>query len=290
MEWMKDMLNHSFVLGANDTYLGTMKYFENLIDEHRLAHGNKEARSRLKEFVPSVGRFITPLPLCQAFTLYDNKYSISKRRFVSPTFNEIRHILNLSQIMAIGPNLQLITFDGDQTLYTDGGNFEDNEELAIGIMSLLCHGVKVAVVTAAGYGLDGTKYARRLRGLLDRFVAEKLSREQVENFFVFGGECNYLLQCTLQPVDGKIRGESDGGAVEAVILPVPVEAWQAAALQGPKPTQWPAEEISVLLDVAERSMRDTVRELNLRAKVSVFVLMSLYLLIIVGRDLSLMSR
>ena len=208
MEWMKDMLNHSFVLDSKDSYVGTMKYFEALVEEHRAAYKNKDLRSRLKEYVPSVGRFITPLPLSQAFTLYDSKYSISKRRFVSPTFNEIRHILNLSQIMAIGPNLQLITFDGDQTLYTDGGNFEDNEELALGIMSLMCHGVKVAVVTAAGYGLDGSKYSRRLQGLLDRFVLEKLTQEQVENFFVMGGECNYLLQCTLQTVskDDKVEG------------------------------------------------------------------------------------
>lgn len=261
MEWMKDMLNHSFVLDAKDSYIGTMRYFEKLIDEHRSCHGT-ELKSRLLEFVPSVGRFHTPLPMSAAFTLYDLKYSISKRRFVAPTFNEIRHILNLSQVMAIGPKLQLITFDGDQTLYTDGGNFEDNEDLAVGIISLMCHGIKVAVVTAAGYGLDGTKYAKRLRGLLDRFVLEGLTKEQVENFFVFGGECNYLLQCTLQARD--VNGTSD---MEAVILPVPTEAWQAASLMGPKPTEWPAEDIKVLLDVAETSMRDTVQELRLRAKV-----------------------
>lgn len=40
------------------------------------------------------------------------------------------------------------------------------------IMSLLCVQVRVAVVTAAGYGLDGNKYAKRLRGLLDRFIQE----------------------------------------------------------------------------------------------------------------------
>ena len=260
IEFMKDMLNHSFVLDAKDTYIGTMKYFEVLVDEHRSAFLNKENRSRLKEYVPSVGRFHTHLPISQAFTLYDLKYSISKRRFISPTFNEIRHILNLSQIMAIGTNLQLITFDGDQTLYSDGGNFEDSEDLAVGIMSLLCNGVKVAVVTAAGYGLDGSKYTRRLRGLLDRFVHEKLTREQVENFYVFGGECNYLLRCTLQQ-------STEGTELEPVILPVPMEDWQAPELQGPKPTEWPAEQIRELLDVAERSMRDTVRELNLRAKV-----------------------
>ena len=53
-----------------------------------------------------------------------------------------------------------------------------------------------------------------------------------------------------------------------VILPVPVECWQAPELMGPKPTQWPAEEIREILDVAEQSMRETVRDLNLRAKVT----------------------
>ncbi len=292
MEWMKDMLNHSFVLDASESYAGTMRYFETLIEEHRLRK-DTGVRSRLKEFVPSVGTFHTPLPMCEAFQLYDTKYSISKRRFIAPTFNEIRHILNLSQVMAIGPKLQLITFDGDQTLYTDGGNFEENEELALAIISLMCHGVKVAVVTAAGYGLDGSKYSKRLRGLLDRFVIENLTKEQIENFFVFGGECNYLLQCTLQTtlvstegspsVGFDLDGESpakDGNnkketkeVREAVIVPVPVEAWQAADSQGPKPAFWPQDEITTILDVAEKSMRETMEDLQLRVKVRPVALM-----------------
>ena len=279
MEWMKDMLNHSFVLDAKESYVGTMRYFETLIEEHRQLRGTG-IRSRLKEFVPTVGTFHTPLPMSEAFDIYDSKYSISKRRFISPTFNEIRHILNLSQVMAIGQKLQLITFDGDQTLYTDGGNFDDNEELALAIMSLMCHGVKVAVVTAAGYGLDGSKYAKRLRGLLDRFVHEGLTKEQVENFYVFGGECNYLLQCTLQSTnvvspqvgytldgDSPLKPASEHTQVEAVIVPVPTELWQGPEVVGPKPSFWPHDEIKTILDVAEKSMRDTVEELHLRVKV-----------------------
>lgn len=50
--------------------------------------------------------------------------------------------------------MKLISFDGDQTLYSDGGNFEDNDELALAIILLLKHGVKVALITAAGYGYD----------------------------------------------------------------------------------------------------------------------------------------
>ena len=35
MDWMRDMLRHSFVLGNNyDSYVTTMKYMEELIKEH----------------------------------------------------------------------------------------------------------------------------------------------------------------------------------------------------------------------------------------------------------------
>lgn len=105
-----------------------MMYFEELIIEYL----ELQDKSRLKQFVPSISKIHTMLPLSLAFQYYDAKYSISKRRFISPSFNELRHILNLSQVMAIGKNLKLITFDGDQTLYSDGGNFEHDEDLAVG--------------------------------------------------------------------------------------------------------------------------------------------------------------
>jgi hypothetical protein len=39
--------------------------------------------------------------------------------------------------MAIKKDLKLITFDGDQTLYQDGGNFAPTHELAGAIIDLL---------------------------------------------------------------------------------------------------------------------------------------------------------
>ena len=66
----------------------------------------------------------------RAFEIYDDKYAVSQRRHLPPTFNEIRHILNLAQVIALADSLSMISFDGDQTLYSDGGNFDDNEELA----------------------------------------------------------------------------------------------------------------------------------------------------------------
>lgn len=257
IEWMKGMLYHSFVLDSTESYVGTMAYFEELVEEYRKSPEN----SRLRQFVPTVGKMHTPLFITRAFDWYDTKYCITKRRFVAPTFNEIRHILNLSQVMAIGPNLRMITFDGDQTLYSDGQNFQANDELASGILSLMINGVKVIVVTAAGYGLNGSMYMRRLQGLLDCMENEKLTKEQVENFFVMGGECNYFLQCTIGSFDGPDAPQ------KPILVPVPVETWQADELDGPKPHYWPQDKVQRLMDLAEESMKDSVKELRLRAKI-----------------------
>lgn len=278
IEWMKEMLHHSFALDAKESYFGTMTFFEQLIEEHR----TKPEKSRLLQLVPTVGIFHTSLPMLRAFRIYDTKYSITQRRHIAPTFNEIRHILNLAQIIAIGESLKLITFDGDQTLYNDGGNFDAaNDELALAIIRLLCHGVKVAVVTAAGYGWVGEKYEMRLKGLLTRFIEEKMTKENVENFFVFGGESNYLFQCTLVEEDSApstlnrsnsghstppvppteasdaagststsssieataTASESTSKTLRARLLPVPIAAWQSEDLQGPKPYFWPETEV-----------------------------------------------
>ena len=117
IEWMKSMLMHSFVLDALDTTgADTFSHFEVLIDEHRkltdqylLNHGGDVIASsqtafvpsRLKQLVPQVGTFYTRLPLRKAFEAYNQKYGITKRRHICISFNEIRHILNLAQIIAM---------------------------------------------------------------------------------------------------------------------------------------------------------------------------------------------
>ena len=63
-----------------------------------------------------MGVFFTPLKLKDAFSIYNKKYRITSRKFVYPTFNEIRHIINLAQVLAL-ERVGLMTFDGDQTLY-----------------------------------------------------------------------------------------------------------------------------------------------------------------------------
>ena len=82
--------------------------------------------SKLQLLVPGIGPFFTRLPLEAAFKYQDSKRYISSRRFVSPSFNDVRLILNSAQIMAVTTygTLKLATFDGDVTLYDDGQSLE----------------------------------------------------------------------------------------------------------------------------------------------------------------------
>jgi IMP-specific 5'-nucleotidase len=91
---MKEMLMHSFVLDClESTGADTFEHFETLIEEHRTLEAEGSDRpSRLKQLVPTVGTFKTPLPLRQAFTLYNEKHHLTKRKHVSR--------LELSMILA----------------------------------------------------------------------------------------------------------------------------------------------------------------------------------------------
>lgn len=89
---------------------------------------------------------------------------------------------------------KLITFDGDQTLYSDGANFESNPRLATYLYRFLKEGVNIAVVTAAGYEYNVDKYEFRLSGLLAHFKHKGLTPEECDRFYLFGGECNFLMK------------------------------------------------------------------------------------------------
>jgi IMP and pyridine-specific 5'-nucleotidase len=80
--------------------------------------------------VPTAGPFFTRLPLEAAFKYQDRKRYISSRRYVAPSFNDVRLVLNSAQIMAVtGGTLQLATFDGDVTLYDDGQSLEPSSPI-----------------------------------------------------------------------------------------------------------------------------------------------------------------
>jgi IMP and pyridine-specific 5'-nucleotidase len=123
-EFFREMLNHSFVLDAMaESAATTWSHFEQLIDEHI---ANKKT-SRLSEIVPTLGDFFTRLPLRQAWDEYDAKYRVSSRRKVNVSFNEIRHVANLAQIIAFGGV-------GDRKLLSGGtgGAANHDESSAVG--------------------------------------------------------------------------------------------------------------------------------------------------------------
>ncbi|KAF9919188.1 IMP 5'-nucleotidase [Lobosporangium transversale] len=237
-------------------YLEIMKSVEAMIEEHRrkVRKGVPE-HSRLHRIVPSVASFFTPLPLEAAFLNANAKHSIAARRFVPPSFNDIRRILNTAQVMAIAPTLKLITFDGDMTLYDDGTCFTETSSLIPLLITLIRAGLNVAIVTAAGYPGDASKYEERLGGLLRSFRNHKLSEKQLERFYVLGGECNYLFRC----------GWKKGGATEEGVVGLTYivpEMYQPADMLA-----WKSEDIQELLDVAEENLRRCVSNMNLKTTV-----------------------
>lgn len=160
--------------------------------------------SRLRKLVPSIGQFFTRLPLTEAFLIEDAKRSISKRRLVSPSFNDVRKILNTAQILSLALTynddstqyLKLITFDGDVTLYDDGKSLVKGDKIVQRLMKLLELGFFIGVVTAAGYpGQQGAiQYYSRLKGLIDAINESDLSDDKKRNLLVMGGESNYLFR------------------------------------------------------------------------------------------------
>jgi IMP and pyridine-specific 5'-nucleotidase len=154
-----------------------------------------------------------------------------------------------------GPSM--ITFDGDQTLYSDGANFESNPKLATYLYLLLRNGVTIAVVTAAGYEYQTAKYEMRLSGLLDFFKQKQplLTEDQLNRFFLFGGECNYLLRLGK---DYKLHPVKERGA----------GGWMTSTryLGLDSPGNWPEADIKGMLNLAEKSIKASIDEQNLKAR------------------------
>jgi IMP and pyridine-specific 5'-nucleotidase len=113
----------------------------------------------------------------------------------------------------------------------------------------------VAVVTAAGYEYDVEKYEFRLSGLLNYFKSKKLSDEECHRFYLFGGECNYLLRLgndfRLHPV----QETGPGG-------------WITATKHlSESPGNWSEDEIKTVLDAAEEAITESLNDQNLRGLV-----------------------
>jgi IMP and pyridine-specific 5'-nucleotidase len=197
--------------------------------------------------VPSVANFFTSLALHDAFIWQDQRRFISYRRFVPPSFNDVRLVLNTAQIMSLvrtGP-LDLVTFDGDVTLYDDGMCLERDNPVISKILRLMQRGSKIGIVTAAGY-TEAARYYERLFGLLQAIQTSDLPLEAKQNLIVLGGESNYCFKFDANSPD--------------LLRLVPREEWLLKEMM-----LWTEADITELLDIAEVSLRDTVRNMRMEA-------------------------
>jgi IMP and pyridine-specific 5'-nucleotidase len=230
-----------FIISMHATHspFQVMEKVERWVREH-VADPN---RSTLTRLIPHIGpRFHTPLPLVRALHEYDEFASLSRRKYVPPNFAEVRHVLNIAQVHAIAEKLSLITFDADGTIYADGHHIEGDNKMIGHIVKLMREGIQVAIVTAAGYPGNASKFEGRLAGLLDAFKELELPPQIRRLFHVMGGECNYLLR-----VNSNYRLEF-----------VPDEIWKPEDMLA-----WREEEVTELLDTAERSLKSAAARLRL---------------------------
>ncbi|KAG0650341.1 IMP-specific 5 -nucleotidase 1 [Hyphodiscus hymeniophilus] len=271
IEWIKGLLAVPFVIcsqptGVFETRCGTveemaqeahrryaevMQDVEDMIDDH-IAHQQVglHGQSKLKLLVPSVGIFFTRLPLAAAFKSQDKKRFISSRRFVPPSFNDIRLILNTAQLMGVcaGGPLELATFDGDVTLYDDGKSLEPSNRVIKRLINLMEHGTRIGIVTAAGY-TEAEKYYGRLHGLLEAIKSSKvLTPAQKQNIVIMGGESNFLF--------------TYDHTSPYLLAHLPRRNWIL-----PSMSTWSQPTITALLDVAEASLRDCIHNLDLAATI-----------------------
>ena len=273
IEWIKGLLAVPFVLHSQPTavydsgsrsdilekmastahrrYAEILHDVEELINDH-IAHqkSGTHQRSKLKHLVPSVGVFFTPLLLAKAFEYQDQRRRISSRRFVPPSFNDIRLTLNSAQIMSLvqGGPLELVTFDGDVTLYEDGLSLVPENPVIPRIFNLLSRGTKVGIVTAAGY-TEASRYYDRLYGLLDRVKEAVIKQELVSpNLIILGGESNYLFKFDA----------SSKYCLEYVQRP----DWML-----PEMAKWTEDDIKTLLDSAEKALSECISNMDLSAEI-----------------------
>ncbi|KAJ3096651.1 IMP 5'-nucleotidase [Phlyctochytrium planicorne] len=233
-------------------YCEILECIEGLILDHIL-HQNTDLPelSRLRQLVPTIGRFFTTLPLRESFLQLNKRRSISSRRFVPPSFNDIRHLLNAAQVTAIAPTLKLITFDGDMTLYADGADFAADSVLVGLLVALLRLDIYVAIVTAAGYAGDAPRYEKRLSGLLEGIARSDLTPKQKGGFYVLGGECNYLFH--YDPTTDHLVYMK-----EETYQPADVRKWSTNT-----------EQIRAILDVGETCMEEVAEEMGLTDRISI---------------------
>ncbi|KAJ1562739.1 IMP 5'-nucleotidase [Cladochytrium tenue] len=220
-------------------YCEVLECIEALIMDH-MAHQSSglPELSRLTQLVPSVGTFFTPLPLRDSFLEINKKRSIAGRRNVPPSFNDIRHLLNLSQVTAIASTLELITFDGDMTLYADGADFSRDSVLVDLIVNLLRQSVTLPLQ-----------------------VTPEMLRDTSSDFRVFyteSGRPIYLPNC------GNYLFRFDPATDRLVYIP-------EADYQPPWMCQWSsaAAAISTILDIGQACAEQSCEEMGILDRVRI---------------------
>ncbi|SCU95181.1 LADA_0G14070g1_1 [Lachancea dasiensis] len=264
IEWIKGLLAVPFVLHSSSVgesakqlmrqrYAEVFTAVEKLINEQyevgRQVHladlDFQRHRTRLALLVPTIGPFFTKLPLEEAFYLVDNVRAISSRTMVAPSFNDIRHILNSAQILEMRKfhDVKLVTFDGDVTLYEDGGSITEASKITPLLLSLLRSGIHVGIVTAAGYD-EAQKYMERLYGFMSALEADMtISPQLKENLAVLGGESNYLFRYNAQLHK---------------LVAIPQERWIRSPM-----SEWSESDMTETLDLAESLLHSFKTNLNL---------------------------
>lgn len=158
--------------------------------------------------------------------------------------------MNSAQLLGLvrSSEVQLVTFDGDVTLYDDGASLTEENPVIPRILRLLEQGRKVGIVTAAGYE-EAPKYYGRLYGLLDAVHnSQTLTPSQKQGIIVMGGESNFLFRFD--------------ASSEHRLSYVPRDEWLLDEMRA-----WQEGDIKQLLDIAENALRACASNLNLPAAV-----------------------
>lgn len=146
-----------------------------------------------------------------------------------------------------GP-LQLVTFDGDVTLYNDGHSLTEDNPVIPRILTLLSQGIRVGIVTAAGYS-HASKYYFRLYGLLEAIKSAAERNEiSIPSLIVLGGESNYLFTFDITS--------------KHLLTYVPRKDWMLEEMKA-----WTEPNVSALLDVAEAALRECITNMQLPAEI-----------------------
>jgi IMP and pyridine-specific 5'-nucleotidase len=129
-----------------------------------------------------------------------------------------------------------------------------------GVFEVACEFVARSSEPHVGASLHGSvtkveKYEYRLSGLLRYFQKRGLSSDECEKFYLFGGECNYLLQLRSDYHLYPVRERGPGG-------------WMTATSHiADCPANWSNADVEELLDAAKVQVEKTLDELNLRGRV-----------------------